>query len=225
MPDWLWQGVVASFVYEMLAFLLVGIGMAYLKKRYPQLASLAMWGLGASALVALIVFCIRENVAMSETPKPPQPITLENADENVRSWLVELGYPVQKIPPNPNMAFGYQIKTDSQVNITVSRLLSDPRYLAFHEELMSGPEQQKLMAKIPDATMEQTIHECILELARSKVEFGIKGRKPDLAFFITRKIPITASMTDYSIFEAISDVEHSSLAVNEAFYINSHLKY
>src|SRR5438105_1505763 len=107
--EWLWQGLLSNWLSSLLAaaFILgVGAMMTYLKKKEWRLSTPLLYGLGASAFVAVILIAL---VVIIRMPKEPERITPDNVEIHARTWLEKFGFSVRK-DPIPNTVFALVAK-------------------------------------------------------------------------------------------------------------------
>jgi hypothetical protein len=80
---WLWQGLIAHII-DICVFAAAGAVVVFLKVKRPHWAALALYGLGAVALVAIIWYSLSAlrdaslNASLKTTP--------ENVEAHIRNW-------------------------------------------------------------------------------------------------------------------------------------------
>jgi hypothetical protein len=91
------------------------------------------------------------------------------------------------------------------------------RFLYFRETLELLQDDKDFINKLSQDKWNEVMSKCALELARSRVEFNIEGNRPNVKFHLTKLVPITATMTDATMIDAIDDVVRSGAATFETF--------
>jgi len=99
--EWLWQGLLANGLWrgvEIVMIAVIGAIMAFLKSRGKSWIDPTLYGLRASAFLAILIFFA---TALATLPSVQPEINGENAETRVRSWLDHFHLASTVMPNSP----------------------------------------------------------------------------------------------------------------------------
>jgi hypothetical protein len=201
--DWswhsVWQGVLSNAIYALLIFG-VGVLLTLLKQRGSRWVTPIVYGLGASALVAVILLAF---VAVTRIPKEQPQITPDNVEANIRTWLDASGIST-RILDEPDRIFALGVMMDSGTPVEISRPKSSDRYIIFQTKLVPDDDRRAQLDKLSGEEKDQLVQELELEMARAKVSYI---RESELkGFTMIRGVPINA-LTESIFNDKIGDLD------------------
>lgn len=106
MPDWLWQAIVANWIWELLV-VATGVLIGWLRHRNVSWLPVVFYGFAGSVLMSVLVFTFLERAIL--TRQQPE-TTPENVEKNVRVWSDAFQLGVTKLSPEPDVDFGLEIE-------------------------------------------------------------------------------------------------------------------
>jgi hypothetical protein len=141
--------------------------LGFVKRKIPQHApTLAYAALGATCIaVLLFTFTGRPIFA----PTPPQPVTSENIEQNIKGWAENLG---MSIGPGgePDSAFAYTLRSTTGDPATVFKSNKEkPGYLQFKAQINVSPEHQTAFAKMSQPQVDRVLQQLSLEIGQANL--------------------------------------------------------
>lgn len=195
MSDWLYgilQGIFGSVLYELLLAGVVAALLAYLKAKRESLAGPALYGLAGFTMVMVIAFTIVGHAVWS---KQQPETTTENIEANIHAWSDAFGLSITKEQPGPDQVFSYLIGLHSGRPVYVNQSKARDHYLQLQGTVALSKEHLDRLSKFTKAQQESVEEELKLELARSKIGYGMAG-PPLKGVALAKAIPITSSLTE-----------------------------
>lgn len=142
MPVWFWQGLLTNWLSAAIVFL-GGIMLAFLKARGSRFTSPLLYGLVAVVLLTALILMVR----VGGTLPVRIPITPENADSNVRSWVERAGFSV-KTEQSPDTYFTLHLTGISGSALDIYEPKKFSTYIFVTGNLAIAPEHNNLLDKM-----------------------------------------------------------------------------
>ena len=171
MPDWLWQAIIANWIWELLV-LASGVTIAWLRHKNVSWLPVLFYGFAGCVLMSVMIYTFLGRAILSR--QQPE-TTSENVEKNIRAWADAFQLGVTKLQPDPNGDFGLAIALKGGNSLEIHKLKQSPAYLQIQSQLVLSPEHQKTLAKLTEEQSAFVTEELSLELARSKIGFTIVG--------------------------------------------------
>lgn len=209
-PNWFWQNLLAQWVWWLLT-IAGGVVLAILKKRAPSWASPALYGLGGSALIAVVILALGN---LSSLPQQER-VTPANVEAHVRSWCDALGLAIKRQPVEADSYFSFAVTLNSGNVITVNRIRERDRYIIFRGGVTVSPDHAAIIGKLSDEQRIRLTDELTLELARSKLGFTIGT--PIRRVLLAKSVPIGNGLTEDVFAGYLDEIDSGILLVREAF--------
>jgi hypothetical protein len=171
MPNWLLQSLASRLVWEILLMLGVGAVLAYLKKKIPEYADRALFGLVAATCIAILWFTFTgEPIFSTRQPEP----TPDNVEGFIKNWASSAAVSIMEVP-NPSEAFfGLEIAELSGQRFRIERPRVRDDMLRFVGTVTVPESEKQLLEKLPKNELDRMRWQVSLELARSNsCEFNI----------------------------------------------------
>jgi hypothetical protein len=197
--EWLWQGVVSSWVAAALACA-GGAVLGYLYHRRHSWATSILYGLAGSASIAVLLWTFTGNVPLFK--QQPQ-TTIKNVETNVRTWIDKFGLTVQR-EINPEAHFVFTVTLPNNIKVSVRRPKELDRYIIFQSRLNISSEDQLILKNLSKEQTTRLIAELILEMARLNIEWDVRG-EPLNSILLRKLVPITSGLNE----DAFADRLHS----------------
>ena len=214
MIDWLWQGFISNGLWW-LAVLLVGIAVAYIRKKYAGWAPPILYGLGAFLLTAGIMLSI---AAWSALPTRQPQITPDNVETNIRAWLDAFSLATKRLPDQPqNVVFLFEVRPKPDMPILVARTRPLDRYLVIQANIDISPLHKALIEKLTEVERAKLFLELSVELARAKIGYEISF--PLSKITVMRRVPITNNLTEDVFIDRIGEVETAVNLARQSFVL------
>lgn len=208
MPEWLWQGLLTNGIYALL-ILGGGVMFAYLKKQGSAWVPAFSYGLGGAAGVAVVILCFRGIIAMPHTSTQ---ITSDNVESSIVGWANSLGTSESPIEV-PDTAFAYKITLSDGVAVIVARHKKNkPGYIYFQSGIAMSPAASDALGKLTDEQATTVLEELSLELARSKLEYGMSvplGPKHLQGVVLTKGVALS-DLTEATFVQAVDEVDSAT---------------
>jgi hypothetical protein len=142
-------------------------------------------------------------------------VSADNIEENLRKWLDRTNLTV-KNDPTPHTYFRYVVTTDGGKKIILGQAKNEsPDYLQFRAEISTSEEEKTELREFDQEEVTRLTLELQLELARARI--GYSGLAID-GFAITKKIPITHSMTEDQAIRCVWEME---AVLNQIFAVGA----
>jgi hypothetical protein len=207
---WLWQDFLSNAIWYFL-ILLGGVVLTFLKKRGSAWFAPALYGLVGCSLVAVIVYSV---VALNNIPpKKSPPVSPDNVEANIRTWLDRFGLSVAKGPDESDTIFSLFVTLRNGVGITIWRPKSLDRYVVLATLVSIKPSDQDVVNQLsPEETARFTAR-IRAEMARVKLIYTAES--PLRTITLQKRIPITDNLTEDVFMQAIDEVNSAALLVLE----------
>lgn len=173
--DSFWQSLLSNWV----AWAVIaggGVLLAYLRKKHPNWASIAIYGLSGAALIAAILIAIVDYQAI---PSGKQRVTEDNIESYIKSWAEMNGLGITKPQMGiPDTYFTYVITLKNANSITLFRTKGNPRRLDMHATIGLTEENQKRFSALSKEETTDFIQEVSLQLGLAKLGNAIVSATP-----------------------------------------------
>ena len=201
------ENIIASILY---ALFIVGGGalLALLKSLAPNLFIYALWGLIGSALTAVIVVAF---IVLKRIPKRLPETTPQNVESNIREWLDVFRLTTQRLQ-EPSAYFGFLVTSPSGMNMVILRSREFDRYVLLRGGLNIAPEDKKNVDALSDEEKGRLVSRLTIALSRSGMGFEMDW--PGNRIALTRRLPITANLTEASFMEAVEAMDVAKLGIH-----------
>src|ERR1700687_138664 len=215
--DWLWQNLLSTAIWELLLIVGVGIGLGYIKAKWPLLAPPVFYGVVGAACYALILFTLTGHSILSRQQPETTP---ENVEANIRGWCDYWHFGVQK-QSDTSTYFAYAITIPiSNHQFRIYRSKDYDHYLRFETSFPFDPEHYSILTKLPDDKKTRIREEVSLELAKSRVGYKLVPDADPLQGVVLQKLaPITASLTQDAFMEDTSEMDLAITVAARAFQL------
>jgi hypothetical protein len=180
-----------------------GVDAGSFRKAVPDMSTHFIW------LIALIVSLSTVGVGLYQRLKHPR-VTTKNVESKVREWVDSFGWSTKKVS-DPSWYFGFEIRLKNDIPLALVRLKEYGQYLTLAAKVETGPIHKPLFEKLSKADQEEFSRELRLELARAKIGSGVKLPNE---VTIEKLIPITDSLTEASLIDAIQEVQFAVVLVS-----------
>ena len=164
MPDWLIQALVSQVVWETLSILGVGVFLAYLRRKAPEYASAAVYGIVGASCVVFLFYALTGRGLLSR--KPPAAVTPENLEENLKVWADDLAMGIQRQEPSSDQYFSYVARVVNADPVEVYRARQKPGYLQFRATLTTSPIHRALLSKLSPRDRGRFLNVVDMEVSR-----------------------------------------------------------
>src|SRR5712672_1559303 len=205
--DWLLQALASQILWEVLLMLGVGAGLTYLRKKLPEYANSALYGLAGATCVAVLWFTF---TGRSPLAKELSPTTPENVEANIRTWCDYWGFGVQK-QSNPAFYFIDLVSlATSDRQFRISRSKEHDRYLQFELSFPVTLDQSSVLGKLSKERATRIRNEVELEIAKSRIGFMFLRSQPsDLiqGLILQKLVPISPSLTQDAFIDDVSELD------------------
>lgn len=176
--------------------------VALLARNASAWAAPAIYGLSASALLAVSILAIK---TIGRLPAKRPVIDLDNVEGEVRRWLDNFRTGVQN-SPIAEAHFRFIVTMDGGAKLLVGRPRDFSGYLLVRGEVIPSLDDQKVIAGLPTEAVEDIVSEIKLEMARAKV--GYSGLAlPITTIAILKRIPISEALTEDAFINKLEEVE------------------
>jgi hypothetical protein len=214
--DWLAQALVSQLTWEIILMLGGGTLLGYLRKRLPEHASSIAYGIFGVTCVAVLLYTITGRGLMYR--KPPESVTPENVEGNIKAWADHLAMSLERQPPEGDVFFSYVAHVRMADPVIIARAKEKPGYLQFAATLTASQEHQAILSKLNRHDYGKFLNDLSLELARLRMATGVvfrtdnrRGAEGNLVILLQKAVPIP-DLSEGRFVEAFDDV---SLASNE----------
>jgi len=166
--DWFWEHIFSGLVLELILVLFGAAFFGYIKRKIPEHAATLAYMLFGGTCVAILIFTFTGRAILSKTP--PDPITTENIEENMKQWAAHMGMNIG--PANePNSYFAYQLSLPSAPNspVIVFRGQEKPGYLQFKAAISVAPEHQAAFAKMSQSQVDHIMEQITLGIGQANL--------------------------------------------------------
>jgi hypothetical protein len=201
-------GIFENLVADaIVAALVVGGVITWLKDRGARWLIPSYWGLGGAAMV-LVAFSALRVIAIP-VPKPVEAITADNLESHVRDWSLSSHLGVRKLPDNPNeYYFAFALTNLYGRTSVVSRLHQPPgdAYLQIQASVTLGQDDMRRLHALSQVDTVTLVRELQIEMARAKMGFEGLGM-PLTIVTVKRPLPITGDVTSAAFIQALDDVD------------------
>jgi hypothetical protein len=195
--NWFAQGVVTNLVSAAI-IAAGGIAVTVLARNASSWAIPTLCGLGASAMVSIILLTLRTLFSQRK-----RTITPKNARTVVRDCLDKALISVQNSPIDGWM-FNY-IATISERKIAVGQQSADPAYLYFATNITFTEEDNRALASGP-AGVDGVVRAMRIGLAASKIGYaGIEA--PLKQITIRKRVYMGETFGEHELMQALYEVE------------------
>jgi hypothetical protein len=204
MPDWLWQFLASQALWEILLMIGVGALIARAKSKWPTIAPSILYGVAGATLVGVILFTLTGRGIL--TP-PPQKITPENVEENIRTWVNEVGLSVKVLADTqspPGSIFTVEARFDNGDPVYITRLKSQDVWLVIHSTLTVSSPHADMLGKLTPEKANEISNELNLEMARTHVSYTYDS--PLKVIHVEKRILLT-SATREGLITAVNDID------------------
>jgi hypothetical protein len=166
--DWFWQHLFSGFTLELLLVLGGGAVLGYVKRKLPEHASTLLYGAAGATCVAILIFTFTGRAILAKAP--PDPITPENVEENVKQWAGNMGMNIGPATM-PDSYFAYQLSLPSapDVPVIVFRGHEKPSYLQFRSAISVSPEHQAAFSKMSQPQVDRIMEQIDLEIGQANL--------------------------------------------------------
>ena len=205
MPPWMVQGLATQIVWGLLV-LAGGIVIAYLKRTASEWFAPAVYGLAASAIIAIGLYAFMRLISLPGRPTPQ--ITAENVEQNIRAWLDEFSLSSRKLD-EPAATFALLITLSNGDLIEVARPKGQyARYIVFRTTIVVDPKIGDMIKQLTPDQAFQLNEEVGSEMARMKISVDPLA-VPLTTVGLTSRTPLTRDLTEDSFIEQLDLVEYS----------------
>jgi hypothetical protein len=169
--------------------------LGYLRKKAPENAPVVAYSLFGAACIAILIFVITGHSLISK--KPPEEITLENAEEYIKVWADHLAMSLERQPPSDTKFFDYVGHVRNSDPVDISRGKEKPGYLQLAAQIALSPEHQAVLAKMSKQESTKFVDELGLELSRLKMGSSVgvnsdaAGNPIQLTILLQKAVPIS----------------------------------
>lgn len=199
-------GIFSNWVADALgASAMVGVLLAWLKKRGSSWLIPLCWGLSGSVVVLIGASALK----IVSTPTPTVlDVNPSNVEAYLNQWIDAFHFGRRKLPEDPVYFFKYEITNTSGRFLQVARLRSSPwdRYLTFTSSVSLAGEEATKISKLSEGNMAILVHDLRMEVARSKIGFSNLGT-PLTTINLEHSVPITTDLSDASFVESINNID------------------
>jgi hypothetical protein len=213
MPDWLLESLLSRVIWEVLLILGVGAVLGYLKAKLPELAPRILYGLAGATCVSILLFAFTGRPVFS---KAPSETTVDNVEQNIRTWLDSYGVAVTK-EDVPNSFFAYGVTLRNGVPVQVLRPKDRDRYIGFRVDVAVGPQDRAAFDKMSSEQQRHVLEDVTLEMTRSKATYDLVPPAPQLQkLMIIKTVPITNALTESSFATALDEMNVDALLASKS---------
>jgi hypothetical protein len=163
---WLVQNLFSSLAWEVLLMVGGGALLGYLRKKIPENASSIGYGIFGATCVAVLLYTTTGRGIL--TKKPPEAITQENVEENIKMWADHLAIGLERQNPSSEEFFAYLGRGNHGDPVRISRAKDKPGYLQLVATISTSPEHQAIIAKLSRQDYGKFLNELGLEISRLK---------------------------------------------------------
>jgi hypothetical protein len=166
--DWIWQNLFSTLVWEILLVIGGATILGYFKKKLPEHAPTLVYAICGGTCVAILIFTFTGRAIVSS--KPPDPITPDNIEENIRTWAEHLGMNIG--PANEPVAsyFAHMLSLPNNPQaVEVFRAKEKPGYLQFKALVNISPENQGTFSKMSQSQVNRIMDGLNLEINRANL--------------------------------------------------------
>jgi hypothetical protein len=166
--DWLWKNIFSSLVVELILVLGGAAVLGYVKRKLPEHATTLAYSLFGATCVAILIFTFTGRALFSD--KPPDPVTPENLEQNVKAWAEHVG---MNIGParEPDSAFAYTLSNPNGPGdpVIVYRGKDKSSYLQFKALINVSAEHQAALSKMSQAEVNRIMEQLNLDIGRANI--------------------------------------------------------
>jgi hypothetical protein len=207
-------------VWEVLLVLGGAAILGYVKRKVPDHAPTIAYAVFGATCVAILIFTFTGHFILSRHQPETTP---DNIEENIRTWGEALGLGLTKLPTTSDTYFNWGITLKNGNFVVVDRAKALPGYLQIQSQLVLSPENQAAYAKLTKQEVDDLTQEVSLELARSRMGYGIgqgtqatpTGSGPQMGVLLVKGIPITNNLTEAG-FAGYMDEIDSAISIVRA---------
>jgi hypothetical protein len=219
--NWLWQSVVSRLLWAVLVFL-GGALLAFIRPKWPRLASALMYGLVAAACLGVLFFVFTGRAVLSrETPQT----TPQNVEQNVRAWVDRWGLAIQTQPQptNPPTRFMLLVRLPNEDPVYIAQLTANDRYLQIQGTVSLGPDLVALINKLSKDQLIRLEFEVMQELALAKMVYklNMSGDKIN-SITVTQTVPITSQLTEDAFVSLLNDMSSDLVLARTTIALDLH---
>lgn len=221
MPDWVWQNLTSSLLWELLLLVGVGVLLERLKAKWPVIAMRVLYGLGGTTCAAVLLFTFTGHGLLAK--RKPE-ITPENLEANVRKWADDLGLGVTRMqpPPNQEIQFGLILTLADGNPLQVFRGARDKSgFLQMQCALVLSPEHLAMLNKLSKQQADDAMQEIILEMDRSRIGYVMQEAPAmtngqvttttptilEQTILLTKPLPISDDLTEGSFGQQVNELD------------------
>jgi len=212
MPDWLWQGITSSLIWELVLILGVGIVLERLKAKVPTFAGRILYVLAGMACVSIMLFTFTGRAILSQQSPETTP---ENVQKNIRAWLdtFKLGEQEQS---DDNSYFNYVVALPNGNHVIVARPKARDHYITFTASVTVSQEHAVLLAKMNKDEAQQIADEVALDISMYKIGHSMVGPSPLKGVILIKGVPITSSLTESAFISHLDEMDNAVSVALEA---------
>lgn len=210
MADWFWQGLLTNWLSALIT-LGVGLMLAYFKKKGSRWVTPILLGLFGMALICIILWAF---MAITKLQQEPEPITQENIERNIRTWLDNFAFSTRK-EDDPQAFFRLIATTQTNRPITITRLKSLDRYVIVATALTLSPQHKAVFDKLSQEDKGLLLLGIRGEMAKLKIGYVIDNTSN---ISLLRRLPITSGLTEGNLMTTIDEVD-GAFVIAEQFLI------
>jgi len=144
-------------------------------------------------------------------PRQPVPVTQENIEKQVKTWLEEFNYSVKKIN-DENYYFAFEAGLPDGRHLVVRRSKKRDHYLFVVTEVALSAEDARDFANLSSTQQAELTAEIGLEMSRERVEWALHLPDP---ISLMDTVPITPNLTADDLVKTIGNVDGAVIGVSE----------
>ena len=210
MPEWFWQGSIVALVIrglEALAILGFGILVAYLQTKGSTVVAPIMYGIGAAAVMSVLIVALHYLVSMGMRERP---VDVTNVEAHVRKWFDAFRYGVQRAD-DKNSIFRLRVTSPTGSRTFFIRQLKEPdRYLYLSVTLRPAEDVRGRIDRLSEAQKQALIGQWMLEMVRQGIAYGNVTTEN---IPLERRIPITSQLTESVFVTDLLDFEGAMASI------------
>lgn len=221
MPDWLWQNLTSSLLWELILLVGVGVLLDRIKAKWPSVAARVLYSLGGVTCVAILMFTFTGRGLLSK--KRPA-ITSENLESNVRKWADDLGLGVTRMQPLPNqeVQFGVVVTLADGVPVMVFRGVNEKAgFLQMQCGLSLSQEHLAMLSKLSKQQADDAMRDIKFEMDKSRIGYIMQTASgmpngqttttmPNIVqqtIIVTKPLAVTDDLTEAMFGDRINELD------------------
>jgi len=213
MPDWLWQAIIANWLWELLVLAAGGV-FAWLRHRNVSWLSVLFYGFAGCTLMSVLVYTLLGRAIVSREQPHTTP---ENVETNIKAWADRFSLAIQK-QKDDKFSFVYSIGLPSGRTVLVGRAIEKNRegYLQFQGTVVLGQEHEAELKKLSPSQLEEVMDRINLELSHGRFGFTFIQSPTSKAIVVSKMAPISASLDESTFLDNLNEIDAALLLTREA---------